>query len=377
MTAPTVWQSTPLRSKIVFLLAVFFVFVGIAVANDVIDSGRMPLQRYAVGAVLTGSFAIVYAASGVALRRKSWIVFVPLIVVQFFCMGALAHWLPDQPAQPQLNAAATASLRNRMVLDGSLIILCVSLGYTGFVFTSISVGRRYMQSQLEKASLQSEMTAAREVQQLMVPDRLPSVIGYAIDSIYRPASEVGGDFFQVIPLKSGRTLVVVGDVSGKGLRAAMFVSMIVGMLRTVTDFTEDPAEILGELNRRLFGRTQGAFATCLVVRLGEHGQLALANAGHPAPYLNGIEIPFAGSLPLGLMEHVDYAGTRLEMQAGDRAVLMTDGIAEARNQQNMLLGFPRVERMLRDGATVKVVAEAAQQHGQEDDLTVIGIARTA
>src|SRR5262249_52297841 len=147
-----------------------------------------------------------------------------------------------------------------------------------------------------------------------------------------PAAEVGGDFFRVIALPSGRSLVVIGDVSGKGLRAAMIVSMIVGMLRTLSAFTEEPAEILGELNRRLCGQTHGGFATCLIVRLDDQ-LLTLANAGHLPPYVNGAEIPLAGSLPLGLVESAGYTQTSLEMRAGDRIVLLTDGIPEARNPQ--------------------------------------------
>lgn len=370
MDAPNAWNITPLRSKVIFLLAVFFVFVGISVANDVIDSGRVPLQRYVITAVMTGLFAICYATGGIILRGKFWKVFVPLLIFHFFCMAMLGSWFPDMPT-----AVANAHLGSRLALDGTLIVFCVSLGYAGFVYASISVGRRYVQSQLDKAALEGEMAAAREVQRVMVPEEAPRIAGYDVESVYRPAAEVGGDFFQVIPLTSGATLVVIGDVSGKGLRAAMIVSMIVGMLRTVSEFTEEPEEILGELNRRLYGRTQGAFATCLAVRLEEEGRLVLANAGHPPPYLNGMEFPFAGSVPLGLVEGTEYEQTELEIGAGDRVVLVTDGIAEARNKQRELLGFSRVESLLLEGATAKNVAEVAQQHGQEDDLTVIGIAR--
>ena len=209
----------------------------------------------------------------------------------------------------------------------------------------------------------------------MVPEDLPRIRDYLIESVYRPAAEVGGDFLQVIPLQGGRTLIVIGDVSGKGLRAAMIVSMIIGMLCTVSGFTEEPAEILGELNRRLCGRTDGGFATCLVVRLEDGGRLTLANSGHPPPYLNGTEVTFAGSMPLGLAETATYAQTSLDLRVGDRIVLLTDGIAEARNEQGALLGFPLVERLLREGASAHALAETAQRHGQNDDLTVISVTR--
>ncbi|HKD61870.1 MAG TPA: PP2C family protein-serine/threonine phosphatase [Terracidiphilus sp.] len=377
MDAPNAWQSTPLKSKIIFLLAVFFVFVGIEVANDVINMGRTPPMRFAVTAVLTGAFALLYAASGIRLQRKFWKAFPIIFVTQAVCMTLIANFLHEERWFTSLSAAGPGRLHSRLAFDGTAIIVCACLGYTGFIFTSINEGRRYIRIQTEKATLESEMAAAREIQRIMVPEALPPVRGYAIESVYRPAAEVGGDFFQVISLPSGRTLIVVGDVSGKGLRAAMIVSMLVGMVTAVTGFTEEPAEILAEINRRTFGRTHGGFATCIVVRLEDGGHLALANAGHPPLYLNGAELPFPGSLPLGLAESATYAHTTLEMRIGDRAVLLTDGIPEARNPQGALLGFPRVESLLHEGASAASVAAVAQQHGQNDDLTVISIAREA
>lgn len=218
-------------------------------------------------------------------------------------------------------------------------------------------------------------SAAREVQRVLVPESLPHVPGYSVESVYRPASEVGGDFFQVIPLASGRTLLAIGDVSGKGLRAAMIVSMIVGALRSISGFTEEPAEILAELNRRLCGRMGGGFATCIAVRLEEPGTLTLANAGHLPPYLNGIEAELGGSLPLGLVESATYEQTTLPMAPGDAAVLLTDGICEAQDERQVLFGFARIESMLREGASPGDVATAAQKHGQNDDLTVLRVVR--
>ena len=369
------WQTTPRKAVVIFLLAVFFVFASIGFTNDVINMGREPPLRFAVAVVLTGLFAMGYAGSGVILRRKFWMAFFPLFFVQFATMALLNYWSPDAPARSQLNAVETNRLSVRLAFDGCAIIVSIILGYVGFVYVSISESRRHLKSQLEKASLESEMAAAREVQRVMVPEDLPQIDGYAIESVYHPAAEVGGDFFQVIPLQSGHTLVVIGDVSGKGLRAAMIVSMIVGMLRTVSGFTEEPAEILAELNRRLFGRLHGGFVTCLAVRLEHGGGVSLANAGHPTPYLNGAEIAFAGSMPLGMIETTAYEETRLQMRVGDVAVLLTDGIAEAQNQQRVLLGFPRVESLLRGGASARSVAETAQEHGQNDDLTVMTIAR--
>ena len=333
------------------------------------------MPRFALAVLITGAFAVCYASAGITLRRRFWRAFVPLITVQIFTMGFLMNLLHDAPPLAQLDPAQTNHVQSRMAFDGVAIIITVTLSYVGFVFVSVSEARRHARAQVEKAALENEMAAAREVQRVMVPEVLPPISGYSIESAYCPAAEVGGDFFQVIPLRSGRTLLVIGDVSGKGLRAAMIVSMIVGMLSTVSGFTEEPAVILAELNRRLFGRTNEGFVTCLVVRVEERGRLALANAGHPPPYINGTEIASLGSMPLGLVEIAVYEQTSIQMRVGDSAVFVTDGVAEAQNEKRILLGFARVESMLRDGASAKHVAEVAQEYGQADDLTVISIAR--
>ena len=375
MDNPSPWQSAPRKAISIFLLAVFFVFCTLGFANDIIDMGRQGPLRFGVSVLLSGLFAVAYASSGVFLRKRFWKAFVPLFVLQFVVMGVMNSVFPDPHRPPLTTVSEINRLHLRLVFDGVSIILTVTLGYVGFVYVSISEGRRHLRSQLGKAALESEMAAAREVQRVMVSEVLPHVDGYAIESVYRPAAEVGGDFFQVIPLKSGRTLVVIGDVSGKGLRAAMIVSMLVGTLRTVSGFTEEPAEILGELNRRLCGRIQDGFATCLVARLEAGGLLTLANAGHLPHYRNGVESGFAGSLPLGLDEGAVYQQSSLQMAEDDGIVLLTDGVVEAQDGQRALLGFGRVEQMLRDGATAKMVAESAQHHGQSDDITVIRLLR--
>jgi Stage II sporulation protein E (SpoIIE) len=377
MQEPNPWRSTPVRVRIIFLAAVFSVFAGIGIANDIINMGRWQPLRFVFSVLLIGICAIGYAAGGIILRNRFWKALLPLMVVQFALMGFLARRFPDLPRQNQLNAAETERLHARMAFDGVAVMIAAVLGYVGFVHTSISEARRYAKTQREKATLEAEMAAAREVQRLMVPETLPPIPGYAIESVYRPAAEVGGDFFQVIPLRSGSTLIVIGDVSGKGLRAAMIVSMIVGMLRALPGYLEEPAEILTELNRRECGRTESGFATCLVLRLDEGGQLTFANAGHPPLYLNGVELPSVGALPLGLADIAEYTQSSLQLREGDRLVLLTDGIPEARDEGGDLFGFPRVEVLVSSGAATGAIADAAERHGQNDDMTVISIARRA
>ena len=369
------WRKAPRSTTVVFLLGVFFIFASFGFVSDLTDMGSERPLRFAIYVILSGLFPVVYAYAGVTLRGKFWKALIPVFVLHFASFGLLGRYLPQNPRPKALNAAATIDLQNRLVFDGISIIIAVCLGYTGLIFVSIREGRRYGKTEMEKAVLEGEMTAAREVQRVMVPEDLPQIGGYSIESVYRPAAEVGGDFFQVVPLKSGRALVVIGDVSGKGLRAAMIVSMIVGILSTVSGYTEEPAEILDELNRRLCGRVYEGFVTCLVLRLGDEGRIAIANAGHLPPFVHGAELRVQESLPLGLSLNQAYEETAVQLNRGDALVLLTDGVVEARNPQGELLGFGEVETMLRAGATAREVAEVAERQGQNDDITVLQVAR--
>jgi serine phosphatase RsbU (regulator of sigma subunit) len=165
--------------------------------------------------------------------------------------------------------------------------------------------------------------------------------------------------------------VAIGDVSGKGMPAALTVSLIVGTLRTLADYTHSPGEILTALIRRMLARSHGGFTTCLVLRLDPDGTFTAANAGHIAPYLGGREIEIENGLPLGLAETTEYQETTIRLQHEDRLTLLTDGVVEARNPQGELLGFERTRELSTHPA--RAVAAAAQSFGQEDDITVLSL----
>jgi len=225
--------------------------------------------------------------------------------------------------------------------------------------------------------LEQELKNARELQQVLVPESLPSVPGFTLTSAYRPAQEVGGDFFQIIPLDGGSTLVILGDVSGKGLKAAMAVSLIVGAARMISEFTTQPAEILAGLNRRLYGRLQGGFATCVAMRIDTNGNAVISSAGHPAPYLNDGELALPGALPLGVMPTVNYEEVAFTLQTGDHFALYTDGLLEARNHAGELYGFDRLESLFDTRPTAAEASDAAVSFGQDDDITVLMLTRLA
>lgn len=371
-----IWRTTPPRLIAIFLLAVFFLFASFGFVSDASGMGRQSVLHFVLSVVLTGLFAMSFLVAGLYFRRRWWIGVLPLLVVQNVCMNLLGRWLPDAPLLTQLDSVQLSSFHHRLVFDGVAITISVVLGYMGFIIVSVADARRRVRLETEKAAIETELAAAREIQRIMVPQELPPAPGYAIESIYRPAAQVGGDFFQVIPLGDSQTLVVIGDVSGKGLSAAMIVSMLIGMLRTISAISRDPSRILAELNSMLLEHKHSGFVTCLAARLDPSGRVTVANAGHLAPWLNGDEIAFTGSLPLSIVAFATPEQVVLAMRPGDRLTLLTDGVVEARDAHGVLFGFDRTQSSLRQQGSPLALAEAAIQHGQDDDLTVISILRT-
>lgn len=279
------------------------------------------------------------------------------------------HWTFAQKLYSPLFHIGPVSLSALQVLD---LLLFFSIVY--------AVYRFLFEQQTRKALLEQELESARELQRVLIPEKPPELAGYTISSAYHPALEVGGDFFQVLPLEdeqAGSCLIVLGDVSGKGLRAAMAVSLIVGAVRTLAENYSSPAMILAGLSRRLHGRLQGGFTTCLAMRLDSDGTCMLASAGHPAPYLNGKEIELPGALPLGIDPSIDYEETVIKLELGDRCTLYTDGLLEARADSGEIFSFERLQRLLAEAHDADTASRAAVQFGQEDDITVLTLTRSA
>ncbi len=249
-----------------------------------------------------------------------------------------------------------------------------------FVLILVVLGlvvRRFLRSQMRQQEMAQDVKHAWEVQQVLIPAELPHVPGLTIESEYRPAREVGGDFFQIIPhATDGSVLIVVGDVTGKGLQAGMLVALIVGAIRERVETSFDPLAMLQSLNRRLMGRGH-AHATCLALRIAADGSATLANAGHLPPYLNGKELPMEGALPLGMVESAQFSVMHFQLAPADTLMLMSDGVAEAQDEQGHLFGFERVSNLLQRPISAAEVAAVAQNFGQEDDISVLSVTRTA
>jgi len=234
--------------------------------------------------------------------------------------------------------------------------------------------RRFAFARQREQRLQGEFEAARQVQLVLLPDKPEQCPGFHVESVYRPANEVGGDFFQQIPKPDCGLLIVIGDVSGKGLSAAMIVSVLVGAIRAEAAHGVTPGALLQSLNDRLMGRPRGGFVTCLAAWISIDGRVTIANAGHLSPYLNGVEMAVPASLPLGIVDRPEYLEITLQLDPGDRLTFVSDGVVEAQNSYGQLFGFERTRQISTQSA--EAIAQAAQAFGQEDDITVLTLALT-
>ncbi len=313
-----------------------------------------------------------------AIAKRARLDLARWLVAIFAFLSALAYWIQNFSQQgvrfthwtlaDKIGAAIFTFNGNPFSLPTILrTLMFISIVYAVIHYT--------IESRRRQATLEQEFQNARELQQVLVPEHLAPLAGFSLTSAYLPAQEVGGDFFQIIPLESGSTLVVLGDVSGKGLKAAMAVSMIVGAVRTLAEATTSPAEILAGINRRLVGRLQGGFATAIALRLDSNGDCTLASAGHPAPFVNDRELSFPGALPLGVGPTATFEETRLQLGERDQLALYTDGLLEARSQSGELYSFDRLKTLFSSRPTADQAAQAAVNFGQDDDITVLTLTR--
>jgi len=335
-------------------------------------------QFSSVGLLITEPLLLVPAA-----------VCLPILLFIWYRRGNReAGWL----ILPSLLPAATMSLydlgyvaiifgwKRLEFLDDPILIGPVSVqpnDIGNFLFLlaiSVVIFFRFTRVSREQARTTAELSAAREIQQHLVPASLPVLPGYRLESAYIPAQEVGGDFYQVIPQPDGCLLIVVGDVSGKSLKAAMTGALAIGAIRTLAVEDLRPAVFLARLNQQVLNAHDGGFITCLCARLEPGGAITLANAGHLSPYRNGVEISLDPGLPLGIVSGVEYRESANDLVPGDTLTLLSDGVVEARDSSGNLFGFDNTRAISAQSAAA--IASAAQAFGQEDDITVLTIARS-
>jgi sigma-B regulation protein RsbU (phosphoserine phosphatase) len=353
----------PVLVPIAYFCAVYLGLAGFQNFDQVTAIGYAP---YTIAVVL-----LMFRA-GRGGNREAWILFVPFSVSAVATVYNYASWafgLDRYHAIASVNYFLWNTLSWPILVNHATII-----GTACNVAVCAVLVLRFARSRRDEERLSAELEAAREVQQVLIPNEVPVIPGFQIESVYKPASQVGGDFFQIVPLNRGGALIAIGDVSGKGMPAAMTVSLLVGTFRTLVHYTQSPAEILAAMNQRMLTRSQGGFTTCLVLRLNADGTLTAANAGHIAPYIGARELDVANGLPLGLTPDVIYDETTANLTSSERLTLLTDGVIEARNQHGELMGFDRVRELITHPASE--IVRRAQRFGQEDDITVLTLSLT-
>jgi serine phosphatase RsbU (regulator of sigma subunit)/anti-sigma regulatory factor (Ser/Thr protein kinase) len=244
----------------------------------------------------------------------------------------------------------------------------------------------------ERERNEQELRVARLIQQTLLPKELPALSGWDFAAYYQPARAVGGDFYDFIPLQDGRLGLVIGDVTDKGVPAALVMATTRAILRSVATELGKPGEVLEKANEMLYPDIPTRmFVTCLYAVLDPvSGRLNYANAGHDLPYRrrgDTVSELRAIGMPLGLMPGMKYEEKETLLLPGESVLFYSDGIVEAHNAQREMFSFPHLREVLGQSTDSgsklidHLLAELARFTGdnweQEDDVTLVTLRRAA
>ena len=252
---------------------------------------------------------------------------------------------------------------------------------------SLAIANARMHARLvQRRRIEQDLHNAARIQHNFLPQQLPSVEGYDFADWYRTAQEVGGDFYDFIPLADGRLGIAVGDVSGKGITAALMMAKMTGYVRFHAAEGAPPEVILQKINKAIAASDTEVFVTLMFAILDSNThELVLSNAGHLPPMVRRADgtvhlAECPSGFPIGITTEADFSQASLQLGEQDRVCLFTDGIIEAMNENKEPYGYERLEQVLRDSPVeAKGIVEAIQQSvrqymgpaDQSDDLTLV------
>ena len=242
----------------------------------------------------------------------------------------------------------------------------------------------------ERERIEQELRVARQIQQSLLPEATPELDDWQLAAYYKPAREVGGDFYDFLELADGCLGLVVGDATGKGMPAALVMATTRGMLRAVAWPLDSPGEVLARVNDALYPDIpSNMFVTCFYAILDpKSGSFTYANAGHDLPYLwhgGDAEELRARGMPLGLMPGMRYEQKETVFDAGAAALFYSDGLVEAHDPEGEMFGFPRLQTLVAEHAQKESLEEALLEElysfvgegwEQEDDITLLTLRRS-
>ena len=262
--------------------------------------------------------------------------------------------------------------------------------YGSMVATAIAK-MRAIERDRQRRLLEKDLELATEIQHSFLPHSLPSTELLEFAVRYRPAREIAGDFYDVFERDEGEFYFVVGDVSGKGISAALMMAQALSMLRFIVHPQMSPADVLQQWNARLWDRTiRGMFITAVLGRvMAQSGQIEFSLAGHFAPILrqgigNVVEPAIEASPPLGVVRDLLFARNQIKLLPGTQAIFYTDGLIESFNKFREPFSMDRLRKVLAQPlngseqiveALIEVEAEHRGDTSPHDDLTILTIGR--
>ncbi len=250
---------------------------------------------------------------------------------------------------------------------------------------------RLVQEALEKERIEKELEVAATIQNMIIPKELPEIPGYQIAGMYDPSKQVGGDFYDAIPLKDGKFALIIADVSGKSVSGALLVSTLQASLHAYLESDFKLTELVRKLNRIILkNSTYDKYITFFIGILDPSAHTILTlNAGHNPPLLHrkGELIKLkTGGVPLGMVEFNDFESEIIALEQDDLIVMFTDGVTEAENEAEDFFGDEQLEETVRqiatgDAASItqKIYSDVKAFEGQaeqSDDITLLTLKRT-
>jgi len=369
-TESAFWKSSTRGSSLVFLVGVFLIFVPMAVVGDVSSLGSESVSLLLINVLVTGVFAVAYAATGFALRRQFWKAVVPLVAFEVLVMNLAGRWFPQAPRPIFMDARGIARLHDRLNWDALGIVVAIVGGYICFVAVTVTQAKRYFR-------VRAEIDLAMEIHRVLVPAIDKRLGEYEFCGLSSPSGDVGGDLIDLAgPEESW--VAYLADVSGHGVAPGVVMGMVKSAARMLLSSGEGSGQLLARLNGVLYPlKKPEMFATfCFVARDGEGLRVGLA--GHPAilhysartAQVSQLECE---NLPLAILPDAAFTVSEVRAEPGDIFALYSDGMLETENAAGEEFGSPHLIEELQKYAKeplakiCQAIQDCVTRHGKQVD----------